>query len=89
MYTKQDKQNHPVIYGPPLSLSLSVPLHTFCNIYTLKKKTQVERGNTNLSQATSRASFLECQAICLKAQVTSQETPAKKKEKRRCVNKNS
>lgn len=80
MYTKRDKLNHPVIYGPPLSRSL--PPHTFCNIYTLKKKTQVERGNTDLSQATSRASFSECQAICLKAQVTSQETPAKKKRKK-------
>lgn len=51
-------------------------------IHTIKKKTQVERENPDLSQATSRASFSKCQAICLKVQVTSQETAAKKQGKK-------
>lgn len=34
-----------------------------------------------LSRATSGALFSESQAICLKAQVTSQETPAKKEKR--------
>ncbi len=37
--------------------------------------------NADLSQATSRASFSKCQAICLKAQVTSQEMAKKQGKK--------